>query len=73
MREPVSRTMFRLYGVSESPNESGKYQLVPFDKKVFNRVVEERKIEDRIFKITGALYGHGNGSGLLPVFRWQFS
>ena len=68
MFECVEVEMFRLYGVSENLDENGKYQLVAFDKKIFNRVVRENKIEDRIFKITDVLYGHGNGSGLLPIF-----
>jgi len=68
MGEFVSRERFRVYGVSESPNENGRFQLVPFEKAAFNRAVVENKIEDKIFKVAEALYGYGHGAGLCPIY-----
>jgi hypothetical protein len=51
--------MFKLYGVSETPNKSGWFPLVSFDNDTFNQIVDEDEIEDTLARLVRVLYGRG--------------
>ena len=73
MEDVVISKMFRLFGVSESLDNNGKYQLTQFENKLFNKVVREGKIENMILKVTSALYGHGKGAFVTPIISCNSS
>ena len=53
--------MVRLYAVSETPNEAGQYDLVPFDFKEpdFNQEFEQENLNDELDALVDHLYGGG--------------
>lgn len=55
----VSNKKFRLYGVSEIPNENGRYSLASFDNDTINKIVDEDEIEDTLARLVRVLYGRG--------------
>jgi hypothetical protein len=57
-----------LYGVSDNLDESGQFQLVPFDNDVFDEDFDNDVVDEAIFKVADAIYGFGNGSWLLPIY-----
>ena len=61
MGKLVSRKVYRLYIVSEKPDKRGKYQLGLFDKKTFNKEIDEDKIEDTLTDLVNYVYYRQNG------------
>ena len=53
--------MMRLYAVSETPNENGLYDLVPFDieEPDFNQEFEKEDIGEELNALVDCLYGGG--------------
>ena len=53
--------MMRLYAVSETPNENGLYDLVPFDieEPDFNQEFEKEDIDEELNALVDCLYGGG--------------
>jgi hypothetical protein len=52
--------VFRLYGVSVSPNESGEYQLEAFNDDAFNQDIDAEDLNETLNGLADATYGQGS-------------
>jgi len=52
--------MFRLFGVSESPNENGEYPLESFDNDAFNEDIDADDLDESLTRLADATYGQGS-------------
>ena len=51
--------LFRLYAVSETPDEHGQYNLVPFRNNTFNQDIDESKTNEVLEGLVDAFYEQG--------------
>ena len=56
----TSNEVFRLYGVSESLNVSGEYQLKSFDNDAFNEDIDADELYETLNRLAEATYGQGS-------------
>ena len=60
MTKLFSRKLFRLYGVSDSPNENEEYLLEAFNDDAFNEDIDVEDLNETLTGLADATYGQGS-------------
>ena len=57
----IETTIMRLYAVSETPNEDGMYNIIPFDTKEidFNKRFEQAYLDYELYALVNSFYRGG--------------